>query len=340
MYRQYGDVRILEENFPMMQRWLAFLETKSANDMLVRWGGEWDFLGDWLWPGAEGVNGDTRETLFYNNCYWVYNLRAAARIAGTLGLAEAARKYGERAESVRKAVHTTFFNPGDNSYVNGFPAYLSIALLVDLPPEELRPAIWSRLEHEILVVRKGHIHAGITGGAFLFTTLMESNRNDLIYPMVSKEDYPGWGNMLKRGATTFYEDWEAKLSYLHSSYLYVGSWFIEGLGGIRHPQAGFKHFVIEPWIDPGQGPRQVKAHYDSPYGRIETRWTAKGKQARLNVIVPPNTEAVLHLNSIDPRTVLESGRPISSGSLSVSGGNSARLRLEPGHYEFEAQLVP
>jgi len=322
-----------------MQRWLAFLETKSVNDMLVRWGGEWDFLGDWLWPGAEGVNGDTRETLFYNNCYWVYNLRAAARIAGTLGLAEAAKKYGERAESVRKAVHAKFFNPGDNSYVNGFPAYLSIALLVDLPPEELRPAVWSRLEREILVVRKGHIHAGITGGAFLFTTLMESNRNDLICTMVSKEDYPGWGDMLKRGATTFYEDWEAKLSYLHSSYLYVGSWFIEGLGGIRHPQAGFKQFVIEPWIDSRQGPRQVKAHYDSPYGRIETRWTVKAKHARLNVTVPPNTEAVLRLNSVDPRTVREGGHAISSGSLSA-GGSSVRLRLEPGRYEFETQLVP
>ncbi|SPE58887.1 Alpha-L-rhamnosidase protein (fragment) [Verrucomicrobia bacterium] len=66
LYRHYGDIRILEENFAMMRRWLAFLETKAEKDMLVRWGGKWDFLGDWLWPGASGVNGDTRETLFFN----------------------------------------------------------------------------------------------------------------------------------------------------------------------------------------------------------------------------------------------------------------------------------
>ena len=85
MYLRYGDRRILEENLPMMRRWLAFLETKSSNNMLARWGGEWDFLGDWLWPGAKGVNGNTRETLFYNNCYWIYNLRTAARVAEALG---------------------------------------------------------------------------------------------------------------------------------------------------------------------------------------------------------------------------------------------------------------
>jgi len=89
--------------------------------------------------------------------------------------------------------------------------------------------------------RDGHIWAGITGGGFLFNTLLENNRNDLIYSMASKEDFPGWGHMLKGGATSFYEDWDCGGSYLHNSYLYVGSWFIEGLGGIRQPAAGYKY---------------------------------------------------------------------------------------------------
>jgi alpha-L-rhamnosidase len=67
MYRRFGDDRILEQMLPTIERWLGFLETKTKNDLLRRYGGEWDFLGDWLWPGAKGVNGDTRETLFFNN---------------------------------------------------------------------------------------------------------------------------------------------------------------------------------------------------------------------------------------------------------------------------------
>jgi alpha-L-rhamnosidase len=336
MYRHYGDVRILQENFPMMQRWLAFLETKSRDNMLVRWGGEWDFLGDWLWPGAEGVNGDTRETLFFNNCYWIFNLQTAARIAEAIGAKDQAAQYRQRADTVRSAVHQTFFQAADHSYVNGFPAYLAIALLVDLPPADLRAGVWKRLEQEILVNRKGHIHAGITGGAFLFKLLLEHERHDLIYPMVSQETYPGWGDMLRRGATTFYEDWEAKLSYLHSSYLYVGTWFTEGLGGILQPQQnGFRQFVLSPWIDPRLGPRQVKSHYDSLYGRIRSEWSVQGRNVHLRITVPPNTEALLQVKQLDPSSLKEKGKPLTP----VSRQGTPAFRLEPGNYELDGVLL-
>ncbi|MBZ0258273.1 family 78 glycoside hydrolase catalytic domain, partial [bacterium] len=209
-YRRYGDKRILEENYPTMQRWLAFLETHQKNNLMVRWGGEWDFLGDWLWPGAEGVNGDTRETLFFNNAYWVYNLRAAAMIAEILGDAQSAKSYLERSKEVSNAIQKEFYNPEDASYVNGFQAYLAIALKTHIMPEPLREKVWDRLEKEIFEVRKGHIHAGITGGAFLFKTLNQFEKNDWIYEMASKEDYPSWGEELKRGATTIWEDWEGR----------------------------------------------------------------------------------------------------------------------------------
>ena len=130
MYQRYGDTRILEQNLLTIERWLAFLETKSLNNVLRRWGGRWDFLGDWLWPGAggvsgalverapfdrwlrdqqalarrylrrfadrqdilsdwfwpgaDGINNETRETLFFNNCYWIYDLKTAASIATVL----------------------------------------------------------------------------------------------------------------------------------------------------------------------------------------------------------------------------------------------------------------
>jgi alpha-L-rhamnosidase len=343
LYRRYGDVQILDQNFPTMQRWLAFLETKSTNNMLARWGGDWDFLGDWLWPGSQQVvNGGTRETLFYNNCYWIYNLLTAARAAEVLGQTNVATTYRQRADQVRQAVHATFFNPADASYVNGFPAYLAVALLVDLPPQELRPAVWKRLEKEILEVHKGHIHAGITGGAFLFKTLLENNRNDLIYTMVRQEEFPGWGQMLKDGATTFYEDWEHVESSLHSSYLYVGSWFNEGLGGIQHPDAGgFKNFVIHPWIDPDNGPRSTRAHYDSPYGRIESEWKVTGSQVNLHITVPPNTRATLKLDKLPALLMSESGKPLNQSlGITVREGNptSTLLTLDPGRYEFQGRF--
>lgn len=304
IYRWYGDKRILEESFPTIERWLAFMETKAKDNMLFRWGGKWGFLGDWIWPDAwtersaiekQGLAlGDTRETLFFNNCIWIHNLELAAQISDILNNNKASL-YRSRAEEIRKAVHKEFFNPEDNSYVNGYQAYLATALAADIPPENLRHKVWSRLEYEIKVKRNGHFWGGITAGSYLFYMLLDSGRHDLIYLMAMQEDYPGWINMIRKGPGTFFEDWRCKGSALHSSYLYIGSWFIEGLGGIHRPEAGFKHFTIEPWIDPIIGPKEVNTYYDSMYGRIISNWKKSGNKVTINVTIPPNTTATLKL---------------------------------------------
>jgi len=345
VYERYGDTRILEQNFPTMQRWLAFLETKSKGHILRRWGGQWDFLGDWLWPGAKGVNGDTRETLFFNNCYWIYNLQTAAKIADVLGKKDAASQYRTRADAVRQAVHSEFFISKDNSYVNGFPAYLAIALFVNLSPEDLRPAVWKRLDTEILVNRKGHIYAGITGGAFLYKTLLGADRQDLLFTMANQETYPGWGDMLRGGATTIYESWDKDNSLCHSSYLYIGTWFIEGLAGIKPDlqSPGFKHFILKPGIVNDPSLKWVKAHHDCIYGRIVSNWTIDDKRTLTwHVTVPPNTTATLHLPTADAKTAAERGQPLSQvkgvKQTSTQSGE-VLLELQAGAYEFQSSLM-
>jgi alpha-L-rhamnosidase len=345
VYERYGDRRILEENLPTIERWLTFLETKSKDGMLVRWGGTWDFLGDWLWPGAQGVNGDTPETLFFNNCYWIHNLQTAARIADVLERPDAAARYRARAEQVRRAVHAKFFVPAENSYVNGFQGYLAIALLVDLPPEPLRPAVWRRLEEEILIHRKGHIHAGITAGAFLYKTLLDADRQDLLFPMANKTTYPGWGAMLQSGATTIWESWNMGSSLCHSSYLYVGTWFIEGLAGIRPDleRPGFQHFVIKPGLVDDPSLSWVKGHYDSIYGRIVSDWRIDDNRVlHLHVTVPPNTTATLYLPAANEGSAAEGGRSLSEAQgLTRIGAQDGHVivNLQPGRYEFSSSLT-
>ena len=347
VYRQYGDVRILEESFSTIRRWLDFVETKSKDDMLVR---KWSFLGDWLWPDAwpersaiekEGKSlGDTRETLFFNNCHWIYSLETAACIADVLGNETMAVAWRKRAEEVRRAVHKTFFNPDDNSYVNGYPAYLAIALMVDLPPEKLKAKVWKRLEYEILVNRKGHFWGGITAGSFLFHTLLDNQRNDLICEMATKEDFPSWGNMIKNGNGTFFEDWECRGSALHSSYLYIGSWFVESLGGIQRPKSGFKEFVIAPWIDE-KGPRQVRSHYNSMYGTIVSNWKVTDNKLDIEVVVPANTTVLLKLPGVRFDSIKEGGsewKKVKGIRLDSQRDNTVVFSLQSGTYRFSARM--
>ena len=343
MYRHYGDVRILQDNLDTIQQWLEFLERKSKNNMLVRWGGQWDFLGDWLWPGAKGVNGDTRETLFFNNCYWIYNLKTAAKIADVLGKKDLAAKYKIRAETVRTAVHNEFFDPAENGYVNNFQAYLAAALLVGLPPRELQPAVWKRFEDEIVIHRKGHFWGGITGGYFIVKNLLEFDRPDLMFLMASKEDYPGWGDMLRHGATTLWEAWDGRNSLLHSSYLHIGAWFIEGLGGIMPDPAGpgYKRFIIKPGVLRNQSLDWVKVKFASPYGIIQSEWKIQNGTLRLNVAVPTNTTATVYLPTRYPQSIKEGNVTLSKARgvrhLHNEKGRAV-LEVQPGRYKFEANL--
>src|SRR5690606_9719189 len=115
----------------------------------------------------------------------------------------------------------------------------------------LREVVFARLEREILEVNKGHIDVGITGGAMLFKVLRDAGRDDLIYSMTSKKAYPSWGFMKDNDATTIWEMWEKDLpghSLLHSSYLYPGAWYIDGVAGIKRDpdNPGFRRFIIRP----------------------------------------------------------------------------------------------
>ncbi|MFC4675765.1 family 78 glycoside hydrolase catalytic domain [Dysgonomonas termitidis] len=352
MYRQYGDKRVLEESFPTIERWLAFVETKSAGNMLVRWGGKWSFLGDWLWPQAWDERsrmetqgkalGDTDETLFFNNCHWVYSLDLAANIAEIIGNGVKARTYRTRADEVRKTLHQKFFNVSDNSYVNGYPAYLAMALNTNIPPVELKDKVWKRLEHEIMVTREGHFWGGITAGSFLFFTLMDNEKNDWLYTMIGKEDFPGWGNMLKHNLGTFFEDWECRGSAIHSSYLYVGSWFIENLGGIKQPRAGFKQFTIDPWINQTHAPQEVAASYNSLYGDVVSNWHKKDGKLQMEVTIPPNTTALLYLRGVDANSVKENNQPLKGTkgiAIDVQKNEYTSLRLMAGRYKFSARMA-
>jgi alpha-L-rhamnosidase len=368
VYLRYGDVRILRDQFPTIERWLAFMETHAKDNLLVRWGGEWDFLGDWLWPGADGVNGDTPETLCLNNCYWVYALRTAAKIADILGekwhgqlareetVLDPANPWPKKssvksdslgahlraqADRVSAAINSRFYNPKTHEYANGDQAYLATALLAGVPDSDERGAVMARLEDEILVHRKGHIWAGITGGALLTRELLNAGRADLLYSMAIQPEYPGWGDFISKGHTTFPEDWQGGQSQLHSSFLFIGAWFIEGLAGITQApgKAGFRHFVIRPLVACNPPLEYMSASMKTPYGQVAVSWKLKDGRLNMRVVVPPNTTATLYMpiNGRDPLTL--DGHPLRSAAGVEAETQKMLIDLQPGAYKFESPYM-
>jgi hypothetical protein len=346
VYLHYGDRRILHESYPTMQRWIGFLQSKAKNHLLQKWGGEWDFLGDWVPPGKGqnvGERVDERSTWLFNNCYYCDSMATIAKIAKLLGKTDDAAAYSKEAEAIAHATHQEFLNADKNSYASGEQLYEAMPLLMGVVPESFQTPVMDRLEHEIAVVKNGHIDTGIHGTAYLLKLLLERNRNDLVFLMANQRTYPGWGNMLDQGATTLWEQWDGQNSRLHSSFVSIGSWFIEGIAGIRLDprQPGYKHFMIRPSIVGDL--RWARGEIDSLYGKITSEWKLSDGQLLLTVDVPPNTSATIYVPANDPASVMESGKPAGEApgvKLVGTADLAAIYEVQSGHYAFSVRSLP
>jgi hypothetical protein len=324
MYLQYGDTRVLETNYPMIQKWLGYLASETKGDLLLTHtshaiSDNWNFLGDWLTPKGS-FRGETPPAQQINSVHYVYQLQLASRIARVLGKSADASAYDARAAAVSKAVHQRFYNAADNSYTNGDSVQEAFPLLTGIVPPELRKGVMERLEQTIRVRNGGHLDTGMHGTYFVIRYLMEADRNDLVFEMTSKKDFPGWGYMLANGATTSWESWTGQ-SHIHDTLISIGAWFTEGVAGIRSDgtSPGFKHFVVKPAVVGDL--TFARARYRSIHGDIVSDWKIEDGTFKLSVTVPPGTTATVSVPGEGPVQTKARGR--GNRSFEVAAGTHA-----------------
>ncbi len=346
-YLYYGDSRAMEENYPAIRRWMAFLASNCQSNVLQWFAGpknivqpKWSFLGDWVYPGhQQAPNGHDRESLFMNNCYYLYTLRTAARIAQELGQGADAAQYCKHADAAAIAIHEAFWDPQARSYPGDRQTTPASALFADLPPAEVRPVVAAQLEQRIL--KKRHLDTGILGTYFMLEALTAAQRSDLVDVVASAQDSPGWGSMMAQGATCIWEQWDGGNSRCHSSYLSIGAWFIKGILGVRPDpeQPGFRHFIVSPGLYEKLDHASGQCH--TLYGPIACAWKKQGSRFALELTVPANTTATIFLPAGDSAGITESGKPLAKADgvvLVRMEGGCAVLAAGSGRYRFEAPM--
>lgn len=351
MYLQYGDRRMLADCYPMIRKWLGYLDAESDGKILETHRSylmrlpQWTFLGDWLAPRPLGeprrgrTPADPQAVQLINNCHYLYQLQLAAHIARILGKPQDAAGFEARVVTLRRSLHERFFDRRKQSYATGEQPYLAFPLLLQVPPRELEGAVMRNLDETIRVRDRGHINAGMHGTYFLLKYLLEADRNDLIYEMVNQREYPGWGYMLAQGATTAWESWSGENSHIHDTLISVGSWFVQGLGGIRADESapGFRHFFIRP--APTGDLTWARSRYQSLHGLIVSDWRITNGVLRLYVTVPVGTSATVSVPTTQPAAVTEGGRPAARSPgvqpLPAERGRAV-YRVTSGRYAFAA----
>lgn len=215
-----------------------------------------------------------------------------AQIAGLLGHADDAEKYRQTAETA-KAVYPQYAEL-DTDRQAKLVRPLALGLLDGEEKRKAQKRLVQAVEHY-----RYRVGTGFLSTPFILPVLTEAGEAETAYKMLLNEEKPGWLYEVRDGATTIWESWEGDLSRNHYSPGAACRWLFDTVGGIR--VEGENHFVIQPV--PGGGLTHAEAAYNSPYGRVESRWEKKAGGVKCTIAIPSNTTAEIRLPNGQIETV-------------------------------------
>ncbi len=303
MYEWYGDKQVLEESYPMMQRYIKYLQTKDSAGLLKQGLGDWYDIG----PNRPGLSQNTPQGLTATAFYY-YDLNMMSRIANLLGKRQDKYSYYLKSALVKVAFNQKFFNHAAKQYGTGSQTANAIAVYMELVNPKDKAAVIANIVKDIRN-RNNALTAGDIGYRYLLRVLDDAGRSDMIFDMNNRSDVPGYGYQLAKGATALTESWQALPSVSNNHFMlgHILEWFYSGLGGIRQApdDVGFRNIEIRP--QPVGNVTSAKASYLSPYGEIKSAWINTGNTFKLEVTIPPNTKAAIYLPHLTKPVKVGSG---------------------------------
>lgn len=322
LYQYCGDTRVLAEHYDGMKRYVDYMTSRSK-DHLVSHG-----LGDWV-----PANTVTPEIVTSSGYYFV-DATIVSRAAALLGKTDDAKKYADLASAIRKAFNAQLYK-GNGVYANGSQTALSCAVYQGLTDAKGRALAVERLAENVKRCND-HLDTGILGAKYLFHALSDNGQHELAYRIATQTTAPSYGDWIRRGATTLWEDWGDGASRNHIMFGDISAWFYQTLAGINldPDRPAFKHIVIRP--RPVADLKWVRAQHESPYGIVASQWKLDGEKLTLDVTVPPNTTAEIHVPATSEQAVTESGSPAGVKFRQMLDG-AAVYDVQSGTYHFTVQ---
>jgi alpha-L-rhamnosidase len=166
--------------------------------------------------------------------------------------------------------------------------------------------------------------------------------------MLNQTTYPGWGFMVKHGATTIWELWNGNTANpamnSEDHVMFIGdmlTWLFQYVGGIQSSMThvGFKHIIMRPHV---LGKLTwVRCRHRSPYGLIVSNWKISGGKFNWHIQIPPNSAAIVYIPAATASGVELNGAAVKAAPwikfVRFAGGR-AIYQLESGNYRFTAPM--
>ena len=308
----FGDDSAIIKHFDSRKKWLNFILSLANDKGLI----ERDNYGDWCVPPerpelihSQDPMRQTNRTLI-SSSYMINNLRISADFADQLGKTEDAKSFRATADKMQDAFNKEFFNTEKAIYDNGSQTSSVLPLEFNIVPESERERVFTTLAESIEQKTNKHLGVGLIGAQWVNRLLSDNGRIDLPYAFATHRDFPSWGYMIEKGATTIWELWNGDTAdpAMNSGnhVMLVGDlniWFFEYLAGIKgDPKTpGFKHIIMRPNVVGDL--TSAKGVYDSVRGFIVSDWKLEDGKFVWKIVIPANTTATVSVPTSDPSSL-------------------------------------
>ena len=344
-YQFSGDPTSLRAHYDSMQRYAAYLTSKSKNNLLDYGLGDWYDIG----PGEPGQSKLTTLGLTATAIYY-QDLTTLAQIAALTGHTQDAATYTTQAEAVKSAFNQRFFHADTGSYDRGSQTAQAMPLVLGLVPDGQQPAVLASLLAAIRVTHN-HVTAGDIGFHYLVRALTDYHRSDVLFDMLSRTDPPSYGAQVGAGVTSLTEAWDANPNNSQNHFMlgHAEEWFYRGLTGIDFDRSRppSEQIRIAPTVVGNL--TSASATFDSSLGLIKSSWhrtSADSPTLTIDITIPADTTAKIIFPANDSSAITLDGDPLASNAedtriLSVGTTTiPAYAYVRGGQYHFTVQRSP
>ncbi|MFZ4777589.1 MAG: family 78 glycoside hydrolase catalytic domain, partial [Terrimicrobiaceae bacterium] len=341
LYRHYGDVAILRQNFEALRSWLTNMSQYLEGDLLSR-----DIYGDWCVPPesphlihSERADRKTSATMLASS-YFSRNLELGASFARELGHHDLAEAWSACRTRIAAALNAKFYDPETGAFDNGSQTAALLPLAFDLVPTGNRKKVFDYLVSRITETGAPILGTGLVGAQWLMRTLTAHGRADLAAALIKRDEYPSWGYMIRKGATTIWELWNGDTAEPHMNsrnhVMLLGdllSWLYEDVAGIQPRAAGFSqiglrpHFVFDA----------VSCSHRTVHGTVSSGWTTTNDTIRWHISLPVGTTTECELPAACRDSLRVNDEVIPLRELSTEEGRLVQATLPPGQYTLVFQ---
>ncbi len=339
LYYYYNDTQVLEEHYDSMKMYVDYLNT-NANDNLFTMGK----YGDWCPPCA--IVSRRTPIELTSSWYHYHDTLYLSKIAKILNKKEDFEEYLKKAEMIKEAFNQRFFSQSYSSIkLSGADFTKSqtsniLPLYLNMVPENRRIFVLETLINCIKEEYDYHFNTGIVGTRYIFDVLTNNGYPEILYKMVTQTSFPGYGYMIREGATTLWERWE-KLegpgmnSHNHIMLGSVDSWFYKCLAGINASEPGWRKIIIKPYI-----PKDMDYASGSTLtvrGRVFSSWEKLGNSLRFVVQIPIGVVAQVALSMKKEQSSIREGSQViwKRGDLSSNNEDIKFNKLDEDKVIFE-----